>query len=638
MSIDLLNIARTGVLASQAQLGVTSNNIANVNTEGYNRQVATQATHLSQRSGNSFYGTGTYVSSVKRVYNEYAARELRIGQTAKGAAEVSHTKMSELDQLFSQIGKAIPQSLNDMFKNINSLADLPSDLGIRSGVLGSAQQMASAINEMQRQLEGQMKQTHEQIDAITTRVNEISTELANINRELMKTMGEDMQLLDKQDALIMELSEYAQVNVIPLENGAKSIMLGGAVMLVSSEVAMSIGTAQGDPYSDELRLTATTGSSTLVVDPSKLGGQLSALYEFRDKTLIPAENELGQLSLGIANAFNEAQKAGFDMNGQVGSNIFLDINDPLIAQSRVGQYGSNTGTASLSVSVEDVGALSGSAYELKYTAPGTYELTDTLTGDVTPLTLSGSTLTGGAGFNINIDAGAFADGDRFLIRPTSGAAAQMSVVMTDPKGIAAAAPKIAADTTNSGNTMVAVTSIDNRLAANFPVTGSELTFTLNTGANTYDVTAADGTVLAAGVAYTPPSISAFGFTFEIESAGAATDSFTFDLSYGEGDNTNALAMAQLADTKLMNGGKSTIIDVFEKTKQQIGSGTKAAEVRLGSAEAIYQQAYGRVQEVSGVNLDEEAANLLRFQQSYQASARIMTTAQQIFDTLFASVR
>ncbi|MCL2919692.1 flagellar hook-associated protein FlgK [Shewanella litorisediminis] len=638
MSIDLLNIARTGVLASQAQLGVTSNNIANVNTEGYNRQVATQATHLSQRSGNSFYGTGTYVSSVKRVYNEYAARELRIGQTAKGAAEVSHTKMSELDQLFSQIGKAIPQSLNDMFKNINSLADLPSDLGIRGGVLGSAQQMASAINEMQRQLEGQMKQTHEQIDAITTRVNEISTELANINRELMKTMGEDMQLLDKQDSLIMELSEYAQVNVIPLENGAKSIMLGGAVMLVSSEVAMSIGTAQGDPYSDELRLTATTGTSTLVVDPSKLGGQLSALYEFRDKTLIPAENELGQLSLGIANAFNEAQKAGFDMNGQIGSNIFLDINDPLIAQSRVGQYGSNTGTASLSVSVEDVGALSGSAYELKYTAPATYELTDTLTGDVTPLTLSGSTLTGGAGFSINIGAGAFADGDRFLIRPTSGASAQMSVVMTDPKGIAAAAPKITADATNSGNTKVEVTSIDNRLAANFPVTGSELTFTLNTGANTYDVTAADGTVLAAGVAYTPPSISAFGFTFEVESTGAATDSFTFDLSYGEGDNTNALAMAQLADTKLMNGGKSTLIDVFEKTKQQIGSGTKAAEVRLGSAEAIYQQAYGRVQEVSGVNLDEEAANLLRFQQSYQASARIMTTAQQIFDTLFASVR
>lgn len=638
MSIDLLNIARTGVLASQAQLGVTSNNIANVNTEGYNRQVATQATHLSQRSGNSFYGTGTYVSSVKRVYNEYAARELRIGQTAKGAAEVTHTKMSELDQLFSQIGKAVPQSLNDLFSNINSLADLPGDLGIRGGVLSSASQMASAINEMQRQLEGQMKQTHEQIDAITTRINEISTELANINRELMKTMGEDMQLLDKQDALIMELSQYAQVNVIPLENGAKSIMLGGAVMLVSSEVAMSMGTAKGDPYSDELRLTATSGSSTLVVDPSKLGGQLSALFEFRDKTLIPAENELGQLALGITNAFNEAQKAGFDMNGEIGGDLFLDINDPLIAQSRVGSYSTNTGTAALSVNVDDVGALSGSAYELKYTAPGTYELTDTITGVVTPLTLSGTTLTGGDGFSINIDAGALADGDRFQIRPTSGAAAQMSVVMTDPKGIAAAAPKVSADAANSGNTSVKVTSIDNRAAANFPVTGSELTFSINTGANTYDVTDASGTVIATGVAYTPPSISAYGFTFEVTSSGAATDSFTFDLSYAEGDNNNALAMAEMADDKLMNGGKSTLIDVFENTKQDIGSRTKAAEVRVGSAEAIYQQAYSRVQEVSGVNLDEEAANLLRFQQSYQASARIMTTAQQIFDTLFASVR
>ncbi|MBT1443061.1 flagellar hook-associated protein FlgK [Shewanella sp. JM162201] len=638
MSIDLLNIARTGVLASQAQLGVTSNNITNANTEGYNRQVATQSTHLSQRLGNSFYGTGTYVSSVKRVYNEYAARELRIGQTAKGAAEVTHTKMSELDQLFSQIGKAVPKSLNDLFASINSLADLPGDLGIRGGVLSSASQMASAINEMQRQLEGQMKQTHEQIEAVTNRINEISTELANINRELMKTMGEDMQLLDKQDALIMELSQYAQVNVIPLENGAKSVMLGGAVMLVSSDISMKMGTSKGDPYSDELRITASSGSSNLVVDPAKLGGQLAALYDFRDKTLIPAEHELGQFALGIANAFNEAQKAGFDMNGNVGSNIFMDINDPLIAQSRVGEYSTNAGTAKLSVNIDDVGNLSGGAYELKFTAPATYELTDSITGVVTPLTLSGSTLTGADGFSINIDAGAMASGDRFQIRPTAGAAAQMSVVMTDPKGIAAAAPKISADSGNSGNTSVKLTSIDNRNAANFPVTGGELTFTINTGAGTYDVTDADGNAVATGVAYTPPSISAYGFTFEVSASGAATDSFTFDLSYAEGDNSNALAMAGMADDKLMNGGKSTLIDVFENTKQDIGSRTKAAEVRMESSKAIYEQAYSRVQEVSGVNLDEEASNLLRYQQSYQASARIMTTAQQIFDTLFASVR
>ncbi|QSX36087.1 flagellar hook-associated protein FlgK [Shewanella sedimentimangrovi] len=638
MTIDLLNIARTGVMASQSQLGVTGNNIANVNTEGYHRQVVNQTTYESQRLGNSFYGTGAYVASVKRVYNEYAARELRLGVTAQAEAQTSYNKMSELDQLFSQVGQAIPNSLNDLFAGINNLADLPADLGIRGSVLTSASQMAASVNQMQAQLHGQMTQTNDQIEAITDRINEISKELANINQELMKTGGADNQLLDKQDALINELSEFAQVNVIPLETGAKSIMLGGAVMLVSGEVAMTMGTSVGDPYPDELKLSATSGFQSLNINPSRLGGQLGALYDFRDNNLIPAGNELGQLALGIADAFNTAQAQGFDMNGNVGQDLFLEINDPLMSNGRVGEFSTNAGSANLRVNIDDVQALTGSAYELTFTAPGTYELKDLDSGNITPLTLSGTELSGGAGFSIHLDSGAFADGDRFEIRPTAGAAAGLQVVMTDPKGIAAAAPKITAASGNSGNTQVQITAITDRSAANFPGYGSELTFSINTAANTYDVTAADGTALATGVSYTPPSISAFGFTMDVSSTAAATDSFTLDLSFAPGDNSNAIAMAKLSDSKLMNGGKSTLVDVFENTKQDVGSHTKAAEVRVGSADAIYQQAFSRMESESGVNLDEEAANLLRFQQSYQASARIMQTAQQIFDTLFSSVR
>jgi flagellar hook-associated protein 1 FlgK len=247
MAIDLLSIARTGVMASQSQLGVTGNNIANANTEGYNRQTATQATLQSQRLGDSFYGTGTYVSDVKRVYNEFAARELRIGQTSMSAAETTYSKLSELDELYAQVGSMVPNSINDFFASINSVADLPTDLGIRSSSLSSAEQMAININQMQSQLDNQVKQTNSQIESVTTRVNEISKELANINLELMKSQGDNNEILDKQDALILELSEYAQVNVIPLDTGAKSIMLGGSVMLVSGEVAMSMGVGAGDP-------------------------------------------------------------------------------------------------------------------------------------------------------------------------------------------------------------------------------------------------------------------------------------------------------------------------------------------------------------------------------------------------------
>ncbi|MCE9680004.1 flagellar hook-associated protein FlgK [Shewanella sp. AS1] len=637
MSMDILNIARSGVLASQSQLSVTSNNIANANTQGYHRQVAEQSTLGANRLGSNFYGSGTYISDVKRIYNEYAARELRIGQTTFSEAQTAQTKLSELDQLFSQIGKAVPSSLTELFSGLNSLADMSKDIGVRSGVLGNASQLAAALNKMQSQLDGQMKQTNDQISAVTDRINDISKELGNINRELMKSSGNDHTLLDKQEALIQELSEYAQVNVIPLDSGAKSIMLGGSVMLVSGELSMQMGSIKGDPYPAELDITATSGNQSLKIDASKLGGTLGALFAFRDETLVPAQLDLGQLALGVADSFNQAQSQGFDLHGNVGSDLFLDINDAAMSAGRVAAFGNNTGNAALRVNIDDVGALTGGSYELSFTAPSTYELKDKETGAVTPLTLSGTQLTGGNGFSINIDAGAMASGDKFEIRPTSGAAAGIKVVMTDPKGLAAAGVKITSDSANSGNTSVALKGMDASNAA-FPGVGSQITFQLDTSTNTYEAFDSAGNSLGTG-SYTPPSVDAFGIRFDVESLAAATgDSFTFDLTYAEGDNSNAIAMAGLNEAKIMQGGSSTLNDVFENTKLEVGSKAKSAEVILSSASAVYAQAYNRVQSESGVNLDEEAANLMRFQQAYQASARIMTTASELFDTLLSSAR
>lgn len=637
MSMDLLNIARTGVLASQAQLAVTSNNIANANTQGYHRQVAEQSSIGSQSMGGEFYGAGTYISDVKRIYNEYAARELRIGQTGASEAQTTQTKMSELDQLFSQIGKSIPQGLNDLFASLNSLADLPDDMGIRGSVLGSAGQLADSLNQMQYHLDGQMKQTNDQIAGITDRINEISKELGQLNQELMKSQGEDAHLLDRQDALIQELSQYAQVNVIPLDTGAKSIMLGGAVMLVSAEVSMSLGTMAGDPHPGELRVVANIGSQSQAIDPAKMGGQLGALFEFRDETLIPAELELGQLSLGVADAFNQANGQGFDLNGDMGQNIFKDINDPTMSVGRVGGFSSNSGTANLRVNIDDVGGLSGSSFELKYTAPATYELKDTVTGSVSPLTLNGTQLDGANGFSIHIDSGALADGDKFEIRPSAGAAASIAVEMTDAKGIAAAGAKVTPASSNSANTQIEIISID-RNNANLPLTGSELTYQIDPLANTFTVFDASGTLVSGAAAYTPPTITSNGFSFDLDTTSTSTQSFTFDFSFAPGDNTNAVAMANLSEAKLMNSGGSTLSDVYQGTKISVGGKAKAADIAAGTAQSVYLQAYNRVQSESGVNIDEEAANLLRFQQAYQASARIMTTANEIFDTLLNAVR
>ncbi|MCL1125454.1 flagellar hook-associated protein FlgK [Shewanella surugensis] len=644
MAVDLLNIARTGVQAAQSQLAVTSNNITNANTEGYNRQVASQSSLDSQFVGGNFYGTGTYVTDVKRIYNDYAVKELRIGQTAVSAAETRYTKASELDQLFSSAGQAVPQGLNDLYSSLNSLADLPSDLGLRANVLSQAEQLASSMSQMQTSLDGQMQQTNDEITAITERINAISSEIANINNELMKSTGENAQLLDAQDRLIKELSEYAQVNVVALDTGAKSVMLGGSVMLVSGEIAMSLSTTQGDPFPNDIKMQASSGSTSnrsgnsINVDIASLGGTLGALADFRDETLTPATLELGQMALGISDAFNSAQAQGIDLNGELGQNMFTDINASQMAFGRVGALSSNTGTANLSVNIEDAAALTGAEYALVFTSPSGYSLTDVASGATSTLTLNGNTLEGANGFSIGIDSGALASGDTFMLRPTAGAASGFAVVMSSPAAIASSTPKITPDDRNSGDTTLTLTSIDDTSTPGFPVTGAELTFSIDPTANTFEVFDVDGVSLGAATTYTPPSISAYGFSFDIESTATSSERFIFDLSQSSGDNTNALQMAALSELSLMNGGKDTLTDVYEKTKLAIGSETKTAEVGVTAADAIYAQAYARVQSTSGVNLDEEAANLMRYQQAYSASAKIMTVATEIFDTLYNSLR
>ncbi len=634
MANDLLNIGRNGLLTSQSQLAVTSNNIANVNTAGYHRQIAAQSTLGAHRVGNEYYGSGSYISDVKRVYNEFASRELRIGQSTLSQAAASYSKLSELDELFSEIGQSVPDSLNDLFEQMNGIADLPDDIGSRATVLSSARQMAGSINQMQNHLKAQVKNTNGEISSSVERLNELSNELAKINLELRENGGGNSQLLDRQDAIIQEMSQFGSISVIPLDGGAKSVMLGGNTMLVTGESATELAVKNGDPFADDTQIIAKVGDSEVAVNGEAAGGSIGALFEYRDDSLFTAQQELNQFALGVADAFNKTQAQGVDLNGNPGKPIFTDINDPKMSFGRAGASSDNTGDTKLAVNIDDVNKLSGNEYELTFDGTD-YRLVDSETGKEQVLTLTGTTLTGADGFSIEINAGTMRDGDSFTIRPGAGASGGIAVTMTDPKEIAAGSPDsyIKAAESNSGDTNIKITGLD-RDDAGFR---SPLTVNIDSSVTppTYNILDKDGNSVANGdITGTPPTISALGLEIEVDASTAETASFTLDFTPKPGDNSNAVRFAELSDQKLMNGGKSTLIDVYQDAKQDIGSQAKGAEIRLTSANAVYQQAYSRVQSESGVNLDEEASNLLQFQQSYQASARVMSTAQQVFDTLF----
>ncbi|MBY6186069.1 flagellar hook-associated protein FlgK [Marinobacter hydrocarbonoclasticus] len=633
---DLMSIARSGVLAAQKQMGVTSNNIANVGTEGYTRQVAEQRTSESTHIAGYFLGTGTYISDVKRIYNDYAQRELSLSISQHSQAETRYSKLSELDQLFSVVGKSVPNSLNTLFENVNNMADMPSDLGVRENLLTSAGQLTSAFNSLGQELEGQIRQVNQQIEGVVDRVNAITAELADINTQLQKVNGEDLQLLDHQDRLINELSEYVQVNVIPQDMGVKSVMAGGSVMLVAGQTPMQLGVTAGDPITHQTRLTGTSGNQTVILSDSAIGGEMQALMEYRDQDLSGAIQKLGVMALGVADAFNQSQAAGLDLNGNVGQNLFTDINDPNMAIGRAAVYAGNTGTQALSVEIDDPGALTGGRYEMSYNGTQ-YQVTDAY-GTTTTLTADpndATRLVGPDGFSVRLGPGSVASGDKWTLTPSAGAAASIGVELNDPHHLAAAGYGLE---TLSGNGEARLLAVD-RMDPNLPANGEVMTVQVDYSVTpaTFSITDSQNNSLATGN-IAGNQISALGFTLELDPNAATGDQFSLDISFGPGDNRNAINMAGLATSKIMGSGNATLNDVYEGVTTGVGGQTRAAEVALESAETVKMQATDRVAAESGVNLDEEAANLMRYQQAYQASARIMTVAKETFDTLFAAVR
>ncbi|BDY04016.1 flagellar hook-associated protein FlgK [Ferrimonas sp. YFM] len=639
---DLMNIGRSGVMSAQKQLQVTSNNIANVGTEGYSRQVAEQRTSESLFMAGSFVGTGSYVADVKRIYNSYATRELNLATSQLSYANMSWRKADELNQVFSVSGDAIPESMNNAFKAINNMADIPNDLSARDNVLVSLGQLEGAFDTVAEGLTSQLRQTNEQVLVTVDRVNAITTELADINAQLMKVEGKDLQLLDYQSKLISELSDYVQVNVIEQDSGVKSVMMGGAAMLVSGPNQLELGTTDGDPVRHELRYTVDTGQNKITLDGRDVGGQLQALMDYRDNVLLPAERDLGKMALGLADAMNKAQANGFDLDGNVGQNLFADINSLEMSIGRSASSGSNAGGTEVGVNIDDVGALTGGKYTLvwdgaNYQMTDEYGKTSTLTADPA----NANRFVSAEGFSIIQDTsgGAPVAGDKWALMPTANAAKGLSLQIDNPRALAAAGYT---KETTAGDGEATLVSVDRTNPA-FPAGEVNLSITPNDptstppGQNTYTMTDKDGNALANGV-YTGDTISALGFSVKIEDNTTATSSFKLNMDFAVGDNANAVAMGNIPNLKLQDGGKSTLADTFQGIITEVGSQAAAQEVARTSAQAVFDQAQNRVESESGVNLDEEAANMMRFQQAYQASARVMTVAKETFDTLFNSLR
>lgn len=615
--MSMLNTGISGLSAAQVQLNTIGNNISNANTDGYSRQLVSQADRVLPGNGRYTVGGGVDVAKVQRAYSDYLTSAMWTSNAGLQRASTTNDLASALNNALASSGD-LQGALDNLYGGFSAVANAPSDSSARQALLGSASSLAAVFNTLGQQFASQQKQINGQIDSAVKGINALSANIAGLNSQIRQASagGAPNALLDQRDQLVSQLSGSLGVSAVTERDGTLSVYTSTGQSLVSGSNSYALSSGN-DPY-DSSRLNVLDPSGTDVTARLS-GGSLGALLNYRSGTLDPAQNRLGQAAIGLASSVNAQQAQGLDRNGEVGKPIF-DVPPPAVLPAS-----GNGGSAQVSATVGDASKLTTDDYTLSFN--GSDWSLRTRAGQSVPLATEPDGSRSGAGMVFNVSTGAQA-GDSYAVQPTRDAAAGLSVALTDPAGVAAAS---AFSVSPAGG------SVEVGDASN-PALLSKATVSFPT-AGTYAINDASGNELMSGPYAPGQSVGANGWSFTPSGSPAAGDTVAIAPNTdGLNDNSNALSLAGLADRGVLDGGSNSVIASFTQLTTQIGSAGSQAASNLSTQTSLHNQAVAAQQSLSGVNLDEEAANLVRFQQAYQASAQIISAAQSIFSSLLAAVQ
>ncbi|MCK7595162.1 flagellar hook-associated protein FlgK [Pseudomarimonas salicorniae] len=625
----ILGTSTSALLAFQRALATVSHNVANVGTEGYSRQRVELSNRIGAPSGAGFAGAGVQVDTVRRLVDDFNAGRLLFSGAELGRLTELSRLSNRIDASFTDAGTSLTQSWSGFFDATQAISTNPSSISARESYLASAETLATRFRYLDTQLDSLELEVNGRLEAAAFETNRLSREIARLNQEIIRQRASaggqpPNDLLDQRDLLAQKLTRQIGITTTVQEDGSLNVFtLGGQALVIGSR-SLDIST-QPDPLQPQrLNIVLQGQGAPIRLPEESLGGEISGLVDFRRDVLDPTSRSVGLLATSLAFLVNQQNAQGVDLYGNPGGPIFGQPSIPALAGL------GNTGSGSLTASIADIGALTGADIELNFDGVS-FSARDALTGAPLPMTGTGAP---GDPLLVNglslVLSGAPNAGDSFLVQPTAGAAGRLTRVMNDPRGIAAAGPvRVSAAVANVGDSVPALTVTDrNDPGLNTPV---DIVFI---DANNYTINAGPP------IAWAPGDVIAVnGWELRLAPPPSPGDNFSVrPTGANSSDNANALRLAQLDDAFALNGGIGSLNETLRGMVSSIGGAARGAEFSLQGQQAIQSQLQQVRESESGVNLDEEAANLLRFQQAYQAAAQLINAADTLFQSLLGAVQ
>lgn len=636
-------IGVSALKAAQAGIAATTHNIANANTPGYSRQEVMQTAQTPQNTGAGYFGQGANVTSVVRRYDQFLGVQALEAQTQSSNLTAQFDLATQVSNLFGDPNGGLTPALQDFFSSVNTVSNAPESIAARQTMIGSGQSLVNRLDTFDQRLSQIRDSLNGRMMSSVTLINSYGKQIAALNDNIVQLQAQSSgqvpnDLMDQRDLLINQLSQEIRVTTVAQPNGAVDVFIGNGQSLVVGNQISSLQTVASatDPTSFEVAYF-NNGKSAKIQQSELQGGNLGGYLAFRQNVLDPAVNSLGRIAIGLAETFNQQHQQGMDLQGALGTAFFSS------AAPRATAASTNLGTGALTATISDASALAARDYSVQFDGVS-YNIFDTannsLVQSFTAAQLTTAQVVAGTGITLQLTGAAVA-GDSFLVRPTVDAAKGITLNITDPAKIAAASPvRSNAPVTNMGKGVIGAATVDATAVPLLPLNANlqnsvTVTFTDATHFTVTDNTTA--TNLAVGTVYNPAvgaTLSFNGWTAKLTGTPAANDTFTIKRNINaSSDGTNVLKMAELQTANTIANNTTSYQGAYGQLISQVGTQTRELDVTSKAQTNMLAQVVKAQQSVSGVNLDEEAANLLKYQQAYQAAAKAMTIAQNMFDTL-----
>ncbi|NJJ59849.1 flagellar hook-associated protein FlgK [Pseudomonas sp. B14(2022)] len=681
--MSLLNIGMSGLNAAQGSLSVLSNNIANVNTPGYSRQQSAQTANASNQFGGVFIGSGTTLADVRRVYNEYLDTAYQNSTSLSADANAYQGQIGSVDKLLSDRTTGMSSVLSSFFATLQTASSNPNDLSARQLLVANAQTLTNRFNSLSTQLTQQKETINSQLSTMSDQVNQLTASIASLNKQIFQAQGSassaPANLLDSRNEAVRSLNELIGVTATE-KNGQFSITTGTGQSLVEGGIVNTISAVPSKADNSQYTIQLNVSGTALDLGSVVSGGSIGGLLRYRSDALMPAINELGRLAIATADTINNQLGQGLDLNGDFGTSLFKDINSAAAIASRSQGAAGNSATASnLNVTITDSSKLTTFDYQVTFSDNTNPNMVTVLRSDgkaMGTFDITAANQVPMDGFTLALDGkGSMSFPDSFKVSPTATGASAIGVEMADANKLAFAGPLIGeSGKTNAGTGTFTQPS----LSVPLDIHGGAATAQLRTdikglmpvkmvfgkpaadGTQSYTISNAQGKAIGTGtiipgqgnkISVNVPELDATGavipgsgFKFDttINGSPADGDSTTFSFNSGgksDGRNAQQLLDLQTKATVGLGGGNVgvSLTGANSRLVSQVGAKANQSGVDVSATGALLAANKAARNSVSGVNLDDEAGDMIKFQQYYTASSQIIKAAQETFTTLINSL-